>query len=81
MKLKICVGTTCHLMGAPALIESLEGLEKEIRDKILFEYATCFSVCQGSITPPVVKIEDEYFGNMTPDLLNRIIKERVEKGE
>ena len=33
MKLKICVGTTCHLMGAPALIESLEGLEKEIRDK------------------------------------------------
>lgn len=81
MKVKICVGTTCHLMGAPALIESLESVERELKKKVEFEYATCFSVCQGSITPPVVQIGEEYYGNMTPDNLKKIVKERLEKGE
>lgn len=81
MRIKICVGTTCHLMGAPALIESIDSLEKELKKKIESEYATCFSVCQGEMIPPVVQIGEKYYGNMTPDNLKKIVKERLEKGE
>lgn len=81
MKVKICVGTTCHLMGAPALIESLETLENDIKSKIEPEYATCFSACQGQYIPPVIKIGEEYFGNMTPTSLKKILIEKLQKGE
>ena len=80
MNVKICVGTTCHLMGASTLIESLELLENDLKSKIVIEYAACFSACQGNFTPPVVKINDEFFGNMTPESLRKLIIDKVVEG-
>lgn len=81
MKIKICVGTTCNLMGAPALIETLNSLDKNILGKVELEYATCFSYCQGKMVPPVVEIDSNYFENVTPDKLKRVILEKIKTGE
>lgn len=81
MNVKICVGTTCHLMGASTLIESLELLENNIKSKIKIEYATCFSACQGTFTPPVIKINDNFFGNMTPENFRKLIITTIAEGE
>lgn len=81
MKIKICVGTTCHLMGAPALIESVNLLKKNLDEKIELEYATCFSLCQGKMVPPVVEIDSNYFENVSPDKLKKVILEKLKTGE
>ena len=81
MNVKICVGTTCHLMGASTLIESLDLLENDIKSKIKIEYATCFSACQGTFTPPVIKVNDIFFGNMTPDKFRKLITTSIQEGE
>lgn len=81
MKVKICVGTTCHLMGASALVEVIESFEDEIKKGISLEYSTCFSACQGQFVPPVVKIGEEFFGNMTPENLKNTLIAKLQKGE
>jgi len=81
MKIKICVGTSCHLMGAPSIIEAYDNYEKDIKDKITLEYSTCFSACQGLYSSPVVKINEEFFGNMTPESFRKTIISKLEKGE
>ena len=77
MKLKICVGTTCYLMGGSTLIESLKELPGDILKHLKINYATCFGVCQGEIQPPIVMIEDELIGSMTSEKLKEIIIERI----
>lgn len=81
MNVKICVGTSCHLMGASALIEAYENYEEEIKNRINLEYATCFSACQGSFPSPVIKIDEEFFGNMTPESFRKTIKFKLEQGD
>lgn len=68
-------------MGAPALIESVNLLKKNSEGKIEMEYATCFSVCQGKMVPPVVEIDSNYFENVSPDKLKKVILEKLKTGE
>ncbi len=81
MDITICVGTTCHLMGAPALIDCITAVQGIQKGKITMEYATCFSVCQGKMTPPVVMINGEYYDNMEPVALKKLILAKIEAGE
>lgn len=81
MNLKICVGTTCHLMGASTLIEFYENLDNETKKSIELEYATCFSACQGQYAPPVIKLNSQYFGNVTPESLRELLLNKLKDGE
>lgn len=81
MKIKICVGTSCHLMGSPALMDTYENFEENIKNRITLEYSTCFSACQGVYTSPVIKINEEIFGDMTPESFRNLIISKLEKGE
>ena len=81
MKVKICVGTTCHLMGSSTLVEAFENFEKDIQEKVFLEYSTCFGACQGNFSPPVVKINNDFFENLTPEKFRNTIIEELKKGE
>jgi len=81
MKVKICVGTTCHLMGSSTLVEAFESFEEDIQNKVSLEYSTCFGACQGNFIPPVVKINNDFFENVTSEKLRNIIIEELKKGE
>ncbi|PLV60048.1 (2Fe-2S) ferredoxin domain-containing protein [Thermotoga sp. KOL6] len=81
VKVEICVGTTCHIMGSYALVDTLESLPSWIKEKIDYKLSPCFDVCHGHMKPPIVKVEGQYYENMTPDDLKRVIMEILERGD
>jgi NADH-quinone oxidoreductase subunit E len=69
---RACRGTACHFKGAPSIIDSIRshlGLEtgKETTDDFLFslEEVACLGACGIA---PVMTIDEETFGNLTPGL-------------
>jgi NADH:ubiquinone oxidoreductase subunit E len=74
----VCIGTPCHVKGAPQLIECIE---RELNIKVnetdkdkLFTLKT--SGCVGTCgLAPVVVIGDELYGNLTQAKMKRLIKQ------
>lgn len=79
MRIEICIGTTCHLLGG----SYLEEVVKKYKDnkKLEFKYTTCFEVCNGKIPAPVVRIEGKYYGNMNINDLEDIIKKYLKENK
>lgn len=74
---RACRGTACHFKGAPSIIDSIKkrlslGGGKETTDDFLFslEEVACLGACGIS---PVMTIDEETYGNMTPGLAVEII--------
>ncbi len=79
IKVKICVGTTCHLMGSHALVTMIEELPSWMKEKIEFSYSPCFEVCNRGAQPPIVEINGEYMEDVTPDKLREKLEELLER--
>lgn len=73
----VCLGTACHVRGADLILESLErqlGVKRgdTTKDrKFTLESVNCMGCCA---TGPVVKIDEEYFGHMTNDKVEPMLK-------
>ncbi|MBP7461045.1 MAG: NADH-quinone oxidoreductase subunit NuoE [Candidatus Delongbacteria bacterium] len=80
---QVCNGTACHVKGAPALIEELEGLlgikNGETTSDGLFTLQTvnCIGAC--GLAPALV-INEEIHGRVTSDRLNELINS-IKAGE
>ncbi len=81
VKVEICVGTACHIMGAHALVEFMENLPAWIKDRVDVTLSPCFEVCNEGKKPPIVKVNGEYYEDVTPEILNRIIMNALERGD
>jgi NADH-quinone oxidoreductase subunit E len=74
--IKVCLGTACHVRGAPRILESLEEtLEVKAGQttedmKFTLETVNCLGACALS---PVIVIDSKYYGNMTLKKLDKII--------
>ncbi len=75
--IKVCLGTACHVRGAPMLIDELERrLEIEaghgISDdgKFSLETVNCVGACAMA---PAVVVGDNYYANVKPDKLTKIL--------
>ena len=75
--IKVCMGTACHLKGAPKLADTVER-ELGIKDgqstedmRFAFELVNCLGCCALA---PVVTVGQEYFEKMTPSKLAGILK-------
>ncbi|MCX6005397.1 MAG: NAD(P)H-dependent oxidoreductase subunit E [Chloroflexi bacterium] len=73
----VCLGTACHVRGGELILESLER-QLDIQrgnttkdNNFTLETVNCMGCCA---TGPVVKINDEYFGHMTNDKVEPMIK-------
>lgn len=77
-KVEICVGTPCHLMGAESLLELVKRLPEKYQNEFKFKSTHCIE--DNCNKAPVVKIDGEIFGEMTPeklrDLLDEFLKNR-----
>lgn len=72
--IEICMGSACYLLGAQELIETIESLPQEVQDKIDLCGSTCLKACgQG----PNITVDGILIHNVTPDLLRRIIEEKL----
>jgi NADH-quinone oxidoreductase subunit E len=76
----VCVGTACHVRGAPRLLEQLErdtGIEAggTTTDLSLsIEEVGCVGACALG---PLVLMDGAYHGHMTPEKLSRMVKKAV----
>jgi NADH-quinone oxidoreductase subunit E len=81
----VCMGTACHVRGAPRLLEQAERDLKIASGQttadmqFTLEEVNCVGACALG---PLVIVDGEYNGNMTPHRLTKLIeKKRKKKGK
>ena len=71
----VCMGTACHVRGAPRLLDELE---RELKVKsggttedrmVTLQEVNCVGACALG---PLIIVDLEYHGNMTPDKLRKL---------
>ncbi len=82
--IKICDGTACHVRGSDPVKEAIKkrvnltGNKKTTEDlRYTVETVSCLGACGLA---PVVMINDQIYGQMTPEAIN-VILDQLEKGE
>ncbi len=79
----VCMGTACHVNGAPKLTESLErelGISagETTRDnKFTLDTVNCLGACALG---PLVVIDGEYHGKMDQSKLKKVLKKLQKEG-
>jgi NADH:ubiquinone oxidoreductase subunit E/NAD-dependent dihydropyrimidine dehydrogenase PreA subunit len=75
--LRVCVGTACHVRGAPRVLEALRG-HLEIKPgettpdgRFTLETVNCLGTCALS---PVVMLDTKYHAGMNPAKAERLVK-------
>lgn len=77
--IQVCLGTACHVKGAPKILEAFErelGIkqgETTKDEKFTLEAVACLGCCSLA---PVVKIGEEIIGNVKVKDVSKIISER-----
>jgi NADH-quinone oxidoreductase subunit E len=73
----VCLGTACHVRGAPLVLEELE---RKLRIKtggttedgeFSLDTVNCLGACALG---PLVTVDGEYFGNMSTAKVNRVLR-------
>jgi NADH-quinone oxidoreductase subunit E len=78
----VCMGTACHVRGAPRLLEQLErdtgvaagGTTADL--SLTIEEVNCVGACALG---PLVLIDGDYHGHMTADNLSRLVDKLLAK--
>jgi NADH-quinone oxidoreductase subunit E len=75
---QVCMGTACHVKGAPKVLDAL-ARELDVKpgettkDKLFtLEAVRCLGCCSLA---PVVAIDDKLFGGVTPSQVPKLIKQ------
>ncbi len=74
--IRICESAPCHVRGAREVVEALEralgvGVGGDTADgRFSLELTSCIGVCGVA---PAIMIDDEVFGNLTPDMIPEIL--------
>ncbi|TDX51323.1 NAD(P)H-dependent oxidoreductase subunit E [Orenia marismortui] len=71
IKVKVCIGTPCHLMGAQNLIDAVNKFNKKSNADIEIEAVSCLDECKGA---PAVQVDGEIYAPTTPKELIDLIK-------
>jgi len=81
-KIDVCTGTACHVRGAPRLLEQISGElglkpgETSADKEMTLTSVNCVGACALG---PVVVIDGEYHGKMTPAKLSKAVKQCCSK--
>lgn len=77
-RLKVCLGTACHVRGGGIIMETLTGKlgieagETTADGRFSLERVACFGSCALA---PVVVADDKVYGRMTPKKTEKLLKE------
>jgi len=80
IKVEICVGTTCYILGAAELQELERFLPDELRDQVEVTGVTCLGSCKaGSYgQAPFVRVNGELLAQATVGSIVELIKHHLE---
>jgi len=73
VKVEICQGTACHLLGAQELREALESLPEILREQIELCTVDCMKNCRQG---PNVRIDGKVFSTISSEQLLALLKEK-----
>lgn len=82
LKVEICVGTTCYLLGASELQNLESFIPEELKSKVDICGVTCLELCKNENygKAPFVRInEQDIIKNATVNKVVEEIKKRLEK--
>ncbi|MBQ4084772.1 MAG: NAD(P)H-dependent oxidoreductase subunit E [Alphaproteobacteria bacterium] len=82
IKIQICQGTTCFVMGGDIVKSMLDTLEKKYADKIEITSVRCLGLCNKSDSfskAPYVCVEDEIISSANLEKVTQAIESRLEK--
>ena len=80
--IKICEGTACHVNGGKNIIKAIENEigvsvgETTEDGKFSFQSVSCIGCCSLA---PVIMINDETYGRLTPKKVGKVIKDYKNK--
>ncbi len=83
IKVTVCCGTTCYLMGSSDILAMEDLLEPELKDLVEFEGSTCMDLCQSRENgrAPFVMINETVIPSANPDTVKTfILKLKEEAG-
>jgi len=79
----VCMGTACYVKGAQAVLDALQELlgiaPGECTADGLFSMEACRCVGACGLAP-VMTVNDDVYGNLTPDMLEEIISKYRDRG-
>lgn len=81
IKVQICVGTACHIMGAADLITLEDLIAEPLRDRVEISGTTCMGLCKDETNgkPPFVVIDGETLAEATLDQVLQRIEARARR--
>jgi len=74
----VCMGTACHVRGAPQIVEEIERkLDVKVGEttadgQFTLETVNCIGCCAIG---PVVVVDEKYYSNISPNKIDPILKE------
>ncbi len=78
-KVTVCVGSSCHLKGAPQVIEKIKKIINKDELSTEIELEACF--CQGKCTEGVVvKFDEEIITNISPQNIEEVFYKEFKGG-
>ena len=75
MKVTICIGSSCHIIGSRSVVEQLQYLisENNLGDKVELGGTFCMGNCQKGVC---VNVDDEFF-SVTPDTVKEFFENNI----
>ena len=75
MKIRVCIGSACHIKGSRQVVEQLQYLisENNLGDKVELGGTFCMGKCQQGVC---VTVDDAFF-SVTPEGVDEFFKENV----
>ncbi len=82
IKLEICCGTACYMLGAAKLLTFGETLPPELADKVEVSALPCLDLCMADNLggAPFVRIDGEVMGQATVERVMEKLLEKVHGG-
>ena len=77
MTVQICIGSSCHIKGAPIIVERLQkaisdhGLEADI------DLVGSFCIGKCNRVGVTIQVDDDIFTGITPDTFNDFFKTNI----
>lgn len=75
LKIKVCIGSSCHIKGARQVVEGLQYLigENNLQDKVDLSGTFCMGRCQEGVC---VTVNDE-FHSVSPDSVEEFFNTQI----
>ena len=77
LKLKLCAGTMCYVMGGAQLMGISDSLSEEEKSQIEITFSPCLQQCNEQKTPPFVELNGKIIEGISKEKLLQIIKEEI----